>query len=82
MNSLAWRSAAVLLFLSGLLEGPAQEWARFRGPTGSGISSAKTVAAKWTDADFNWKTALPGTGHSSPVVWGDRIFVTAGDDEW
>ena len=81
MNSLAWRSAAVLLFLSGLLEGPAQEWTRFRGPNGTGISSAKTIPTKWTDADFNWKTALPGTGHSSPVVWGNRIFVTASDDQ-
>ena len=81
MNSLAWRSVAVLLILGGWLEGSAQEWTRFRGPNGSGISSAKTIPAKWTDADFNWKTALPGTGHSSPVVWGDRIFVTAGDDQ-
>jgi outer membrane protein assembly factor BamB len=81
MNSLAWRSVAVLLFLSSLLQSTAQEWTRFRGPNGSGISSAKTIPSKWTDADFNWKAALPGAGHSSPVVWGDRIFVTAGDDQ-
>jgi outer membrane protein assembly factor BamB len=81
MNSLAWRTVAVLLFLSGLREGTSQEWTRFRGPNGSGISSAKTIPTKWTDADFNWKTALPGAGHSSPVVWGDRIFLTTGDDQ-
>jgi outer membrane protein assembly factor BamB len=56
-----------------------QEWARFRGPNGTGVSAA-TLPAKWTDADYRWKTALPGSGHSSPVLWGERIFVSAGDD--
>ena len=79
MNIL-WRSVAAFLFLS-VLEGTAQEWTRFRGPNGSGISSARTIPAKWTDGDFNWKTALPGAGHSSPVVWGDRVFVTTADDQ-
>ncbi|MDA1274331.1 MAG: PQQ-binding-like beta-propeller repeat protein [Verrucomicrobia bacterium] len=54
----------------------AQEWTRFRGPNGSGLSDANTVPSKWTEADFNWKVELPGTGHSSPVIWGDRIFLT------
>jgi len=55
------------------------EWTRFRGPNGSGISEATTVPAKWTDQDYNWRAKLPGAGHSSPVVWGERIFVTGGD---
>lgn len=55
----------------------AQEWTRFRGPNGSGLSETKTVPTKWTESDFNWKTALPGVGHSSPVVWGDQVFVTS-----
>ena len=54
----------------------AQEWTRFRGPNGSGISNAKTVPTKIGDADINWKSELPGNGHSSPVLWGERIFVT------
>jgi len=37
------------------------------------------VPAKWTEKDYNWKVKLPGIGHSSPVVWGNRIFVTCGD---
>ena len=59
----------------------AQEWTRFRGPNGTGISHAKTIPTKITDADVRWKVELPGTGHSSPVLWGDRIFLTATGDK-
>jgi outer membrane protein assembly factor BamB len=58
----------------------AQEWTRFRGPNGTGVSDAKTIPTKWTDADFNWKLKLDGTGHSSPVCWGDKVFVTSCDE--
>ena len=57
-----------------------QEWTRFRGPNGSGIGEAK-VPNTWTDKDFLWKISLPGIGNSSPVVWGDKVFVTAGDNK-
>ncbi len=57
----------------------AQEWTRFRGPNGTGVSDATGIPVKWTDKDHNWKVKLPGTGHSSPVVWGDRIFLTTTD---
>jgi len=59
----------------------AQEWTRFRGPNGTGVSEAKTIPVKWTAKDYNWKVKLPGTGHSSPVVWGHRIFVTTTDPD-
>ena len=55
----------------------AQEWTRFRGPNGSGIATAPNFPAQFSDADFNWKIELPGSGHSSPVIWGERVFVTA-----
>jgi len=57
-----------------------QEWTRFRGPNGTGISHAKTIPTQLTAADINWKVELPGMGHSSPVVWGDRIFLTSTGD--
>lgn len=57
----------------------AQEWTRFRGPNGQGISPAQTIPVKWTEDDYNWKVELPGGGHSSPVVWKDKVFVTTGD---
>ena len=55
----------------------AQEWTRFRGPNGSGIANAPKFPAQFSEADFNWKIELPGSGHSSPVIWGERVFVTA-----
>ena len=58
-----------------------QEWTRFRGPNGQGISDAKTIPVKWTEKDFNWKVELPGGGHSSPVLWGDKLFVTSGNQK-
>jgi len=74
----AWALAPALLLstLSWAAEG---EWSRFRGPNGTGISPATTVPVTWTAADYNWKVRLPGVGHSSPVLWENRIFVTAGD---
>ncbi len=77
---LPWIVAAGWLFSAG---GYAEEgeWSRFRGPNGTGISHATTVPAKWTEQDYNWKVALPGVGHSSPVVWGHRVFVTCGNAE-
>lgn len=56
----------------------AQEWSRFRGPNGSGQSEAK-IPAQWTERDVNWKVTLPGSGHSSPVLWGEKIFLTSAD---
>ncbi|HEV8541092.1 MAG TPA: PQQ-binding-like beta-propeller repeat protein [Verrucomicrobiae bacterium] len=58
-----------------------QEWTRFRGPNGTGISQAKSIPTKISDADINWKVELPGSGHSSPVLWGERIFVTSTGDQ-
>lgn len=55
----------------------AQEWTRFRGPNGSGVANAANIPAEFSEADFNWKVELPGSGHSSPVIWGDRVFVSA-----
>ena len=59
----------------------AQEWTRFRGLNGSGISDAKTVPVQWTESDYNWIVSLPGDGHSSPVAWDGRVFVTSADEE-
>jgi outer membrane protein assembly factor BamB len=67
----------LFLFPAGL---PGQEWTRFRGPNGSGVSSS-ILPVRWSEKEFNWKTKLPGRGHSSPVLWGKRIFVTSGDDK-
>ncbi len=59
----------------------AQEWTRFRGPNGQGVSEADTVPVTFSEADYNWKTKLPAGGHSSPVLWGKKIFLTCADDK-
>jgi len=56
----------------------ADNWAQWRGPTGQGYSDDAKVPLKWgDDENLLWKTKLPGGGNSSPVVWGDRVFLTA-----
>ncbi|HTN77565.1 MAG TPA: PQQ-binding-like beta-propeller repeat protein [Pirellulaceae bacterium] len=55
----------------------ASDWSAFRGPTGQGISSATNLPIAWSVTEnIAWKTPLPGPGASSPVVFGDRIYVT------
>jgi outer membrane protein assembly factor BamB len=80
MKTLVCKTFAVALCLISIVAGHAQEWTRFRGPNGTGISEAKTIPTQWTESDFNWKVALPGVGHSSPVLWGDKVFVTSADE--
>jgi outer membrane protein assembly factor BamB len=61
----------------------AANWARFRGPNGTGIADDKEIPIRW-DMKKNvlWKVPLPGLGNSSPVVWNDRLFVqTASKDQ-
>ena len=54
----------------------AGNWPGWRGD-GQGISSENNLPLKWSEQDkVKWKTPIPGTGHSSPIVWGNRLFVT------
>jgi outer membrane protein assembly factor BamB len=54
----------------------AQDWPGWRGD-GRGISIEKNLPLKWSeDEGVSWKTPIPGAGHSSPIVWGNRVFVT------
>jgi outer membrane protein assembly factor BamB len=56
----------------------AADWARFRGPGGLGTADAKNLPTEWSSTkNVAWKTKLPGPGASSPVVVGDRVFVTS-----
>lgn len=56
---------------------PTSDWPCFRGPTGMGISGAKGLPETWSqNENIAWKTKLPGPGASSPVVFGDRIYIT------
>ena len=57
----------------------AQDWPAFRGPSASGVAEGATPPQSWkVDGGVNvrWKTPIPGLAHSSPIVTGDRVFVT------
>ena len=55
----------------------AENWPQWRGPGGQGISNEANIPTQWSATkNIAWKTELP-SGHSSPIVWNDRIFVTA-----
>ncbi|HON93697.1 MAG TPA: PQQ-binding-like beta-propeller repeat protein [Sedimentisphaerales bacterium] len=56
-------------------------WPRFRGPNGQGFSDDKTIPVKWSDQEVRWKIALPGGGHSSPVVWGKAVILSHEQDQ-
>jgi len=55
----------------------AGEWPGWRGPRGDGVSGETNVPVRWSSTEnVAWKVPIPGVGHSSPVIWGDRVFVT------
>jgi len=69
--------ALIAVIGSGLKADGAENWTRFRGPNGSGVSTAKNLPVEFgPEKNVKWKTALP-PGHSSPVVTDSRIFLTA-----
>ncbi len=68
-------AALLLAFVS--LHAAAADWSQFRGPGGNGVSDAKGTPLNWSDtAGIAWKTDLPGPGTSSPIVFGNKIFLT------
>ena len=71
---LAWCCVLAACMVSTCARG--QEWTRFRGPDGAGTGRAEGIGAAITPSDYTWKVKLPGPGHSSPVLWGKKIFLT------
>lgn len=77
-------AALIVLFIWAVAPSPlvarqdsGANWPQWRGPHGLGVSPQTGVPAEWTPTNnIAWKTAIPGRGHSSPIVWGDRIFLT------
>jgi outer membrane protein assembly factor BamB len=57
-------------------------WTRWRGPSGQGLVRAGTYPDRWSDTEnVKWRTAVPGRGNSSPIIWRDQIFLTTAYDE-
>jgi outer membrane protein assembly factor BamB len=64
-----------LLLLPAL--GRAEEWPCWRGPRGDGTSLETGIPIHWSKTEnIHWQAVIPGKGHSSPIIWGDRIFLT------
>jgi outer membrane protein assembly factor BamB len=70
--------AASVLLLSGLPT--SAHWPCWRGPDGSGVTAEKNLPTEWSGSQHvRWKVEVGGAGVSAPVVWGERVFVTASD---
>jgi len=57
----------------------AQNWPSFRGHNATGVADGQNPPVSWDatkNVNIRWKTPIPGLGHSSPIVWGNRVFVT------
>ena len=71
---------AIIVLL--LLSPSFQDWPQFRGPTGQGVSEEKGLPVTWSETkNVRWKVAIPGRGWSSPVIQGERIWLTTATEE-
>ncbi len=72
------QAAALVALLLAVSLVHADNWPQWRGPSGQGYSDDARVPLKWGEKEnVLWKSKLPGAGNSSPIVWGDRVFLTA-----
>src|SRR6266481_2337674 len=70
--------AALTILLLRMPLGAADSWPQFRGPQSTGVADDPGLPETWSATrNVVWKAEIPGSGWSSPVVWGDRIFLTA-----
>ncbi|MCA8983020.1 MAG: PQQ-binding-like beta-propeller repeat protein [Planctomycetaceae bacterium] len=76
-----WLALFGCLSVNFVTDVSAENWPRFRGPNGAGISSETGFPETWTENDYAWVINLPGIGHCSPVIWDDQLYVTAGETD-
>jgi outer membrane protein assembly factor BamB len=58
-------------------ESPSDNWHQWRGPLATGVAPQADPPVQWSETEnVRWKVEIPGKGHSTPVVWGDRVFLT------
>ena len=68
--------ASAVLFLLFVTEQAASNWPHWRGPNGNGLVDGGNPPLEWSEEkNIRWKVPIPGLGHATPIVWGDRIFV-------
>src|SRR5271155_2017741 len=79
---LAWLLAVALSAPAAEAETARGQWAQWRGPSGQGYSDDTRVPLTWDDKQgLLWKADLPGRGNSTPIIWGERIFLTASSND-
>ena len=78
MKFLSIIALSLLYFVSQLF---AANWPAWRGPTGNGVADNVKFPSSFTnEKNIKWKVALPGSGSSTPAIWGDNIFITSAID--
>lgn len=72
-----WMALLGLCLVGWPVLASADEWSQFRGSNGTGVADGAKLATEWgPDKNVQWKVKVPGAAWSSPIVWGDRVFVT------
>ena len=81
----SWISVLSLFLLASLqfnqlsVRAGGQNWPQWRGPNSQGVSAEKGFTFEWSSTqNIQWKASIPGRGHSSPIAWGERVFLTTG----
>ncbi|MCE9561293.1 MAG: PQQ-like beta-propeller repeat protein [Planctomycetes bacterium] len=70
--------AVIVIISSVVAEEPSTDWPRWRGPNADGVAKGRSLPIKWSKTENSrWSVKLPGWGTSSPVVYGERVFVTS-----
>lgn len=79
---LAGGAASARADVAAFAAGRMGNWHQFRGPLGTGIATTTNAPLTWNATNSEgvvWKSPVPAPGHSSPIVWGNRVFLTGGD---
>src|SRR5687768_1983895 len=71
----------MLLVVCVTASSSAENWPTWRGPGGAAVSGEKDLPLTWSPTEnVRWKVKLPGPGNSTPIIWGDRVFITQAND--
>jgi outer membrane protein assembly factor BamB len=83
MQRLGNSCVLLVLLAIGLQAAPASEptWSRFRGPNGTGLATNMDLPIKLSEQSALWKKEIPGSGNSSPVIWGNKLFLESSSND-
>ncbi len=78
LTNLRWSTLAfVMLFGPACLQAQ-DNWPQWRGELGTGVAAGAQPPTEWNETkNIRWKTEIPGRGHSTPIIWGDRVYLTS-----